>query len=350
MLRLTWTAIAVMAATGFGAWIRAGSRSREATSTFVVRPVERRVDTTISATGVVRVIDGREVRVGSRVSGTVSRLNVRIGSPVHRGDLIAEIDPREMRARLAEARAAAEVDAIDHRRAVLALQRAERLARDGIIPDSQIDELRAASAAAKAREQRDLREVDVMDTQLEATRIYAPIDGTVSSVSTEQGETVAASFAAPTFITITDRSALEVAALVDEHDIGNVRPGLLATFNVEAFPAREYNGHVKRIAPKGTIVSGVVNYEVVIDPDGTIAGLSVDMTATVTVHTGSRMIVVVPAGAVQRNGEENVVYVQTSEGIERRGVLVGERFGNQVEVRNLTVSDRVVIRSSRRSG
>lgn len=327
-------------AIGLAAWIRAGTRTKQP-ELEIVRPNLRRVDTTITATGIVRVTDGHEVRVGSRVSGTVRRLHVGIGTRVRRGELIAEIDPTEMRARFEEARAATEVDAVDHRRAVLALHRAERLAAAGIVPDSQLDELRAAADAAKARAERDRREAEVMKSQLDAAQIFAPIDGTVSSVSTEQGETVAASFASPTFITITDRSAIEIAALVDEHDIGGVRPGLPVTFEVEAYPSREYSGRVKRIAPKGTIVSGVVNYEVVVDPIGPIDGLAIDMTATVTIQTGSRTALLIPAGVLRREGDSVFVLLRKQRGLERRAVTVGDRFGGEVEVRGLRPDDRV---------
>jgi multidrug resistance efflux pump len=77
---------------------------------------------------------------------------------------------------------------------------------------------------------------------LEYVEIRAPISGTIASVSTQRGETVAASFATPTFVTIIQKDALEVVAMVDEADIGNVRPGEEATFTTETWPDFEFAG------------------------------------------------------------------------------------------------------------
>src|SRR4029434_10980162 len=73
------------------------------------------------------------------------------------------------------------------------------------------------------------------ETQLAYGRIEAPIDGVVASISTQEGETVAASFAAPTFVTLVDLSRLEVWAYVDETDIGRVRIGQPARFTVDTY-------------------------------------------------------------------------------------------------------------------
>ena len=90
---------------------------------------------------------------------------------------------------------------------------------------------------------------------------------------------MAASFNTPTFATIIEDGALELVALVDETDIGNVAVGNPVTFTVEAYPAREFTGRVERIAPKGTIISGVVNFEVMISIESPLDELKPDMTS-----------------------------------------------------------------------
>ncbi|HYL99930.1 MAG TPA: HlyD family secretion protein [Blastocatellia bacterium] len=116
-------------------------------------------------------------------------------------------------------------------------------------------------------------------------KITAPVSGTVASVATQEGETVAASFAAPTFITIIEDKALELVAMVDETDISNVHIGDPVTFTVETYPSRDLGGVVKRIAPKATIVSGVVNYEVGIEIGRKeISLLKPDMTANISIR------------------------------------------------------------------
>ena len=111
---------------------------------------------------------------------------------------------------------------------------------------------------------------------LSYVEIRAPISGTVASITTQQGETVAASFATPTFVTIIQEAALEVIAMVDEADIGNVRRGEKVVFTTETYPDHEFQGTVTRIAPVATVLSGVVNYQVAISIERDIALLRPD--------------------------------------------------------------------------
>src|SRR5581483_8871508 len=128
-------------------------------------------------------------------------------------------------------------------------------------------------------------------------QIRSPITGTVASVSTQEGETVAASLAAPTFVTIIADHALELVAMVDETDIAAVRRGSTVSFTVDAYPSRSFPGVVSRIAPTATIVSGVVNYEVTIAIRKDAGLLKPDMTANVSIQTAQHMALLLPAAA-----------------------------------------------------
>ena len=162
--------------------------------------------------------------------------------------------------------------------------------------------------SAQAKLEKSKSDLAAAEIDLSYAVIRAPISGTVASVSTQEGETVAASFAAPTFVTIIEDNALELVAMVDETDIANVRPGDTVNFTVEAYPSREMPAVVKRIDPVATIISGVVNYPVMaaIQKDGRL--LKPDMTANITIKTAERKALVVPNGAIQRDGEERFVY------------------------------------------
>jgi HlyD family secretion protein len=162
-------------------------------------------------------------------------------------------------------------------------------------------------------------------------------------VSTQEGETVAATFAAPTFVTIIADHALQLIAMVDETDIANVVRANPVTFTVEAYPSRDFDGHVERIAPKATVVSGVVNYEVMVAVDSATDVLKPDMTANIAIRTAERRALVVPNAAVQREGEERFVYVDEAGRLARRPVSVGVREAGVVEIKQgLAASDRVL--------
>ncbi|MEW5945802.1 MAG: efflux RND transporter periplasmic adaptor subunit, partial [bacterium] len=171
-------------------------------------------------------------------------------------------------------------------------------------------------------------------TQLSYATIIAPIDGVIASISTQEGETVAAGLNAPTFVTIIDLERLQVDTFVDEVDIGKIQIGQKVIFTVDAFPAREFEGEVAAIYPKAVIQENVVNYDVVINITSPYDGLlRPEMTASVTISLEPRRDALsVPSQAIQRQRGKSVVFVQTPVGPEEREVKVGWRDGQWVEV------------------
>jgi RND family efflux transporter MFP subunit len=304
----------------------------------------RAMATTVIATGTVRLRVGAEVRVGSQVSGIVRKLNVTVGSHIRLGDVIAEIDSRSLEAQLAEARAQARVAEQDVRQAEMQFARARQLDDRQLVPRQQVEDLALAVDSAKAKLAKAERDADVVETTLSYAVIRSPISGTVASVSTQEGETVAASFATPTFVTIIGDHALQLVAMVDETDIGAVAPRNHVTFTVEAYPDREFEGRVERIAPKATIVSGVVNYEVMIAIDSAADALKPDMTSNVSIRTAERKALVVPSGVIQREGDTRFVLVDQQGTLARRSVTLGGREGGTTEVKKgLVAGDRILM-------
>lgn len=304
----------------------------------------RTVVSTVDATGIVRLRVGAEVRVGSQVSGIVKTLNVTVGSHIRTGDVIAEIDSRALDARLAQARAQVAVAEQEARRAAVELARARHLEDSDLIPRQQREDASLTLDDAQAKLAKTQRDADVVSTDLSYAVIRAPITGTVASVSTQEGETVAASFAAPTFVTIIGDHALQLVAMVDETDIGAVGARNRVTFTVEAYPDRVFEGHVERIAPKATIVSGVVNYEVLIAIESSLDALKPDMTANISIRTAERRTLLVPNAAIGREGDVRFVLVERGGSLERKAVVTGARDAAMTEVKKgLTAGDRVAI-------
>jgi RND family efflux transporter MFP subunit len=309
-----------------------------------VQPESRLVKTQVNATGVVRLKSGAEVRVGAQVSGIVRKLFVTVGSKVQQGQIIAEIDSRPTDAKVQQARAQLAEARVTLSKAVLDKNRSQQLLDAGIISMQQFQDAGAALDAATASTQAAQSGVESASVDLAYVRIRASISGTVSSVSTQQGETVAASFATPTFVTIIQNDALEVVAMVDEADIGNVRPGETATFTTETWPDVEFPGTVKRIAPVATIISGVVNYEVVISIRRNVAMLKPDMTSNVNIVTAQRQEMLIPEACVHKDVDGSFVYLRSGSGPPlRHSIVVGNRTAGEVEiVRGLDTSAQVI--------
>jgi RND family efflux transporter MFP subunit len=150
------------------------------------------------------------------------------------------------------------------------LGRKRELGAAQLIPRNELDLAERACAVAEQRLKEAEANLEYADTQLGYTRILAPISGVVSTISTQEGETVAASFAAPTFVTLLDLDRLEVWAYVDETDIGRIQAGQKARFTVDTYPGQEFEGRVTTIYPQAEIRDNVVNYVTVVrfEPPG----------------------------------------------------------------------------------
>ena len=335
----------LLGAAAWWGWTRPGDDgdSNVAARVFVT-PERKTVAATVLATGILRVRVGGEVRVGAQLSGIVEKLNVIVGSKIRKGDVLATIDARGLEARLSQARAQVEVIAQELKRAEVELARSEQLNQQRLIARTDVEDRALAVSEARARLEKARRDAAVVETDLNYAVIRSPITGTVASVSTQEGETVAASFNTPTFATIIEDGALELVALVDETDIGNVALGNPVTFTVEAYPAREFTGRVERIAPRGTIISGVVNFEVMISIESPLDVLKPDMTANVSIRTAQREALVLPTEAVQKDDAGRYVWLDRAGQLERRAVTVGTREAGSTEIRQGVVAgDRVLL-------
>jgi HlyD family secretion protein len=238
----------------------------------------------VKATGVIKPMIGAEVRVGSRISGVVRRLYVKIGDRVEKGQLLAELDDRDLVARRRETLAALQLAEANLQYARADLARKRELRASALLAPSDLELAQRAYAVAEQQRDGARASLEVATTQLGYGRIVAPIDGVVASVSTQEGETVAASFSTPTFVTLLDLGRLEVWAYVDETDIGRIRTGMPATFTVDTYGSTDFAGEVTAIYPKAEIRDNVVNYVTVIrfetPPDKV---LRPDMTTTVRI-------------------------------------------------------------------
>jgi RND family efflux transporter MFP subunit len=316
-------------------WLGQTSAARADAAPQTVSLQRRTLATTVTTSGTVRLRSGASVRVGSQVSGVVRRLNVTVGSRIQRGEVIAQIDPRPLAAKVAQARAQVAVDEVALQKAQRDLARQQRLAADKLVPEAQMEDLAWQVKSAQARLGKSESDLAAAQVDLSYTIVRAPISGTVASVSTQEGETVAASLSAPTFVTIIEDGALELVAMVDETDIAGVRAGNPMRFTVEAYPSRELSATVRRIDPVASIISGVVNYPVIGTLEGDIEVLRPDMTANITITTGEHEALFLPASAVGRDGESRVVYLappRPGDVPVRRAVRLGARQGALVEV------------------
>lgn len=264
----------------------------------------------VDATGTVNAVI--TVQVGSQVSGTIAKLNADFNSRVHKGEVIALIDPSALQgalqqatADLENARASVGVAEADLAKANASLaqtkadyDRASLMAKSGVITQQELDLATAnyasarasadaaAAGVAQAKAQVSQREaaVAVARTNLGYTVIRSPIDGIVVARNVDVGQTVAASLQAPTIFTIAqDLTKMLVYAKVDESDVGRIKPGQATTFKVDAFPKETFQGAVSQIRMNPTTIQNVVTYDAVVAFANPELKLFPGMTAYVTI-------------------------------------------------------------------
>src|SRR5690242_3647921 len=264
----------------------------------------------VEATGMINAVI--TVQVGSQVSGVIAKLYVDFNSQVHKGQVVALIDPALLQGALLQATAdyenakanmvAAKAN-LDKAKAGMVQTRADYdrtvgLTKDGIMSEQQLDLAKAnydsAKAAvggaeatvaqAEAQENQKKAAVEIAQTNLNYTVIKSPIDGTVVARNVDVGQTVAASLQAPTIFTIAqDLTKMLVYAKVDESDVGRITPGQATTFKVDAFPKETFRGVVSQIRMNPTTIQNVVTYDAVVEFANPDLKLFPGMTAYVTI-------------------------------------------------------------------
>ena len=323
------------------------SDSNEKTNNYTTAVVTRRdIGSSVLATGIIKPMVGAEVRVGSRVSGLVKSLHANVGNYVKKGQIIAELEPYELEAKYNQSLASLQNTRANYEYAKLDFERQKSLSKQNFISQNQLDLAEKTFEINKAQVEQAEANLDYAKVQLEYTKITAPISGIVSSVSTQEGETVAASFSAPTFVTIIDLERLEVWAYVDETDIGRIRENQKATFTVDTYSDTDFEGIITAIYPKAVIQDNVVNYVTTLKiTDFREKILRPEMTTNVTIYLEMRKnVLTIPTSAIKRDkGERFVTVIEDDKQVQRKVKIGWNSNGNTEIVSGLNEGEKVVI-------
>jgi HlyD family secretion protein len=311
-------------------------------------------------TGIVKARVGAIVKVGTRATGVLTRLKYQVGDYVKKGELIATIDDRELlankrnlEAQIEEQKKDLEVKNAQYLYNKTDFEREERLLKKEFTTKDSVDkakkELDVAAAQVelgKAKVKEAVEKLKALEVSLSYTKIYAPISGYVSQVTTQEGETVVAGLSAVNLITIIDATKLEMWIYVDETDIGRVKPGMKVEYWVDAYRDKRFSGAINLIYPQPEIKENVVYYLAIlkIDPKDTVF-LKPEMTTHVRIIIDEKTgVIIVPNGAVRFEDGKNVVYVKLKEKIERKAVTTGIRDDRFTEIiSGLNEGERVII-------
>ncbi|MGA8898385.1 efflux RND transporter periplasmic adaptor subunit [Bradyrhizobium sp.] len=290
--------LGVVAVVG-AAWWASATRG---TVRYATSPVTRGiVARAVTATGTVN--PELTIIVGAAVSGIIQELYCDYNTQVKKGQVCAKLDPRpyqtvvdQNKADLAVAKAQLEKDKANAAYTKLAFERYANLIQTHATSQDIYDNAKNSHDQAVAQIAYDeatiqLRQaaLDAAQVNLDYASIVSPVDGTVVSRNVTVGQTVASSFQTPTlFLIATDLAKMEVDANVSESDIGGIKPGNKATFTVDAYPKRIFEGAVNQVRQSPQTVQNVVTYDIVIGVDNSDLALRPGLTAASRIVTDER--------------------------------------------------------------
>jgi HlyD family secretion protein len=345
----------------------------------------------VVATGKVTPIT--KVEVKSKASGIVKKLYVEYGDSVKKGQLLAQLDKIEIEAQVEQSHAAlaaaeanltsseadferAKVDAEGPDVPLLkrAYDRAESMAKDGVVSASSLDDaqknydmavnkqnvskaqvtvLKAKIAQARAQVAEDQANLKQLEEQLSYTDIVSPIDGIILSRDVEMGDAVSSILvlgsSATLVMTLGDTSEVYVKGKVDESDIGKVYLGQPARIKVESFKDKTFNGKVTKISPMGVEKDNVTTFEVRVSINNPGGELKAEMTANAEIildeHKG---VLQIPEGAIMYDKDKKasveIPDSKAKDGKKKIPVEIGISNGAKTELLGgLKEGDQVVL-------
>ncbi|WP_107874440.1 efflux RND transporter periplasmic adaptor subunit [Neisseria weaveri] len=325
---------------------------------------------TVRATGEISA--GQLVDVGAQASGQIKKLYVKLGQTVKKGDLIAEIDSTTQVNALSSNQAKLETFRAQLASARIALGNAERAYRreralwsENATSKAELEDAEGALASAKAKItelQSQIKQTQIAINTAEAdlgyTRISAPMDGTVVSVTVEEGQTVNANQTAPTIIQLADLTVMLNKMQIAEGDVTKVKAGQKVSFTILSEPDTPVEAVLDTVDPGLTILSqgsyskktdttdtAVYYYARALVPnrDGQ---LSIGMTTQNTIEISrADQVLAVPNLAVKKRGGKSFVRVVGEDGkaVERE-IQTGLRDSMNIEVKSgLKEGEKVVV-------
>jgi len=288
------------------------------------------ITSAVAATGTVEPI--RVIDVKSQASGEVRAVAVELGDNVERGALLVRIDPRDVRNAHDQAVADLDVAEARHTIAQRKLERTANLKESQVVTEEEYENALLEEANAKAGLVKARTNLELAADRLNDVAVAAPITGTVVEKAVEEGQIITSAkevTGGTILLRMADLNEVQVRTLVDETDIGSIRPGLQATIKVEAYPDREFHGAVLQIEPQAVVEQNVTLFAVLTRIPNQEGLLKPGMNADVEIEVGAREgVLALPNGGIKTPDEARALVEALgldTELLQQRVESAGER-------------------------
>ena len=271
---------------------------------------------TISATGALSAVNN--VDISSKITGRIVEVLVEENQHVNAGDVLVRLDDTALMATMRQMKAK-----LDNAEANY--NRFQKLVESGAISRSEYDNVYADYLVAKTNYEKAAS--DVQDTV-----ITTPIDGYIIGEPTPVGQTISSGISEPQVImSVATLDDMQIEAMVDESDIGQVKVGQKVNFTVDAYPNETFSGKVRLISRKAE--TNVIYYKVYVDVDDAKGKLLPTMTARADfVIASAENVLMVPLNCVYIEGKRRFVKVYNTKIKESREVDVKLGLSNDSEI------------------
>ncbi|WP_417506723.1 efflux RND transporter periplasmic adaptor subunit [Marinomonas gallaica] len=320
----------------------------------------------ISVAGTGTLEPSNYVDVGAQVSGQIEKLYVKEGDEVKQGQLLAEIDATVFEIDVNRSQAS-----LENQKAQLAqleaqltlsntrIERDRRLHARGAVSDDALQSaetdiviLKARIAAIEAQIKASKAALDGDIATLSYSRIYAPIDGTVTSIKVRVGQTLNANQSAPTLMTISNLKQMTLRAAVSEADIHKLSEEMPVRFSTLGNPNNYFHSTVNTILPTPLVNNDVVLYQVLVDVDNRTGKLMDGMSTQVFfIEAAANDVLMAPLASIAQRPHGAVAFVPGPEG-ERQTVPVKTGIQNRTHIEltsGLHEGDEVISGTGNRS-
>ena len=273
---------------------------------------------TISATGALSAVNN--VDISSKITGRIVEVLVEENQHVNAGDILVRLDDTALMATMRQMKAK-----LDNAEANY--NRYQKLVESGAISRSEFDNVYADYLVAKTNYEKAAS--DVQDTI-----ITTPIDGYIIGEPTPVGQTISSGISEPQVImSVATLDDMQIEAMVDESDIGQVKVGQKVNFAVDAYPNETFTGKVRLISRKAETSNNVIYYKVYVDVDDSKGKLLPTMTARADfVIASAEDVLMVPLNCIYVEGKRRFVKVYNTKTKESREVDVKLGLSNDSEI------------------
>jgi HlyD family secretion protein len=336
---------------GSGLWFSRPGAPRPALPDFlsqtVVRVEKRDIDFTVEISG--DVTPAFQLDVKPEVGGRLKAVHVHPGSTVHQGDLLVEIDDRDL---LSERDTAlteidgAKLEVEKHRRN---FERAEELFESKLISREVYDNLLSSVAISENSLAKAQRKLQIVDDRLWKTKVLAPVDGTVLTVPAIEGQVVIAAASVnsgTTLMNLANLSNLLIDTHINQVDVSRIEVGQPVHIRAESVREPDMKAKIRFIAPVATVKNNVKGFQVQALIENPSPQLRPGMTVNMKVPIArANDAISVPIAAVFKEKGKKIVYVRSGESSEKRPVKIGVTNVDYAQIlTGLTEGEEILLR------